>query len=119
MTKKKVPGKTHWKESRKENGNLNQKAGPMTNKKKQDNVDPMSLFVDDRIDEYPTCKLCGSPITYLDVIDWNCYCQACYSVNNGDYKDTLDDESIYDFDEPFEVKRIISKVNRNRERDES
>ena len=91
MRAKKRLGKTHWKESRKENGNLNQKAGPMISKKDRKLRTPVELSEDD---DFPVCQGCGCEISYSSVVDFNSYCEVCYSISGEEYEDTLEDETI-------------------------
>ena len=97
MRAKKRLGKTHWKESRKEAANLNQKAGPMETKRNKRPRHPIELTEDD---DFPTCQGCGVEISYTDVVDWNSYCEVCYNISGEEYVDTLEEEGIPDLEDP-------------------
>ena len=97
MRPKKRLGKSHWKESRKEAANLNQKAGPMETKRNKRPRHPIELTEDD---DFPTCQGCGVEISYVDVVDWNSYCEVCYNISGDEYEDTLEEESIPEPEDP-------------------
>jgi hypothetical protein len=58
---------------------------------------PIELTEDD---DFPTCRGCGAEIMYVDVVDWDSYCDICYSMTSDEYEDTLEEEAIPELEDP-------------------
>ena len=88
---KKKLGKSHWRESRKEPANLNQKGGPMGSKKERE-----LEKVRQKDGEEPLfCAECGIGITWTDVNCQEGYCEVCFQDKFGsEYNDTLDEPKL-------------------------
>ena len=84
-------GKSHWRESRMEAANLNQKGGPM-NDGKAEKLEKARQQADE---EELHCGSCGARITHADIACQEGMCNVCFNDHFGDdFEDTLDDPRL-------------------------
>ena len=86
-------GKSHWRESRKEAANLNQKGGPMSDGKEE----KLEKARKKEEQEPLFCAGCGIGITWTDVNCQEGYCDVCFQDQFGnEYDDTLEEPTLPD-----------------------